>query len=355
MSAAALVNTGTRFSPPRHRAGRALAFRLRSVASRLLPEEAVARCGRRTITGRVAITLKEGRGCFAGVSTCGSVWGCPYCAGKVAAERAEEVRDLADAHCRAGGEVFMAAFTMPHHRFQTAKELRWAITKAWSKVIAGEPWKRACERVGGVAWIKSLEVTHGANGWHPHLHALFFLPAGGDHRRFGDWLFDRWCRVLARAGYGECNPAVWRFERAAHLDAATDYVVKGNFDQELTRGHMKRARGGGRSPWQLLEDADGGDRQAAALFREFFAAFKGAKQLTFSKGLRDDARSDEEIAADAAGALVCHVESGHFRRIMYLGQGAALLDAAEDAGAVGVQAFLASHGLKGGVTCPAPD
>lgn len=99
-------------------------FRPRSTASRLLPDEAVARCGRRTITGRVAITLKEGRGCFAGVSTCGSVWGCPYCAGKVASERAKEVRELAEAHIRAGGEVFMAAFTMPHHRFQTAKELR---------------------------------------------------------------------------------------------------------------------------------------------------------------------------------------------------------------------------------------
>jgi hypothetical protein len=230
----------------------------------LLPDEAVARCGRRTITGRVAITLKEGRGCFAGVSTCGSVWGCPYCAGKVASERAKEVRELAEAHIRAGGEVFMAAFTMPHHRFQTAKELRWGITRAWSKVIAGAPWKRACERLGGVHWIRALEVTHGANGWHPHLHTVFFLPGGSDAAGFGAWLFDRWCAVVRRLGFGECNPSVWRFERAAHLDAATDYVVKGNFDQELTRGHMKRAKGGGRSPWQLLEDADSGDRQAAA-------------------------------------------------------------------------------------------
>lgn len=350
---------------PPHREGRAIAFRLRATAARLLPDEAVAKCGKKTHVGQVAITLRKGRAQFRGVHTCGSLWACAACAGKIAQERGEEMRALAEREVRAGRELWMAAFTIPHHRFQEVAELRWAVTVAWSKLLAGAPWARARAAAGCRGWVRSLEVTHGGNGWHPHIHAVFALDNGagapgdaGEPARvdvFRLWLLDKWARLVSEMGYGAVNPEIFTLERAAHLDAVADYVVKGNFHYEMTRGHMKRAKGGNRTPMQLLEDARFGDRKAGALFREFFAAFKGAKQLTAAKGFRDPHwRTDEEIAADAEGETVCQVAAAQYRRMAYLGQLPGLLDAAEDAGATGVAAFLANFNLHGGVTCPAP-
>lgn len=341
-----LVNIASSFSAPAHTEGRRRIYQLRQTAARLLPSERVSHCGRRARLGHIDVRCGSDRASFGGVETCGSVWMCPYCASKVAEGRRQEIRALAEQHCRAGGSVYMAAFTIPHHAWHRVGDLKTAISQAWSKVIAGRAWQRATADVLSVGGVRALEVTHGRNGWHPHLHCVFFLrgdAAAAD--RFGIFLFERWARIVDRLGFGECNPNIWRFEKAAHHDAVTDYVVKGNFDMELTRGHMKLAKGGGRSPWQLLADARLGDQRAAWLFREFAAAFKGARQLTWFGDIRE-ARSDLELAAaDEPGEVIGTISSRIFSTIVYRGLAVGLLEAAEHGGWPAVLEFLAGEGI----------
>ena len=188
-----LDKIGNRFSPA-WQTGRARAIRCRYQAARIMPDEAVCKCGRRVLSPVIGITMKEGRAAYRGVQTCGSVWMCPVCAGYVAEGRRREVREIADAHCRRvieptrrdpdfvgplrgerGGVIFMAAFTLAHHRFQTAAELRRAVSSCWSKVIGGKAWMLSAARSRCAGWVRALEVTHGKHGWHPHIHAAFFL------------------------------------------------------------------------------------------------------------------------------------------------------------------------------------
>jgi hypothetical protein len=309
-----------------------------------MPQERVARCGARTLLGSACIRVADGVANFGGVVTCGSVWMCPSCAAKIAESRRQEVRDLVDAHLRRGGVVYMAAFTVPHQAWHQAKALKDAVAGCWSGIIAGKPWIKAKEWSGFVGYVRALEVTHGANGWHPHLHVLFLLEDDRAAAEFGVWLFERWARSVARKGLGDCNPSIWRFERAAHYEAATDYVIKGNFDMELTRGHMKLAKGGGRTPWQLLDAADNGDRRAAALFRDFATAFKGARQLTFSAGLRDNSPSDEVLSAEELGDVIGHIPAKIFAKIVHRGLECAVLEAAEDGGWSAVVSWLRMGG-----------
>jgi hypothetical protein len=351
MTPQSLDKVGHRLSP-QWQEGRARAIRHRYQAKRLLPREAVARCGCRVFSGLVSVSVREGKAKFGGVQTCGSVWHCPVCAGYVAEGRRREVRELAERHVRetmdadgvARGAIFMGAFTLRHHPFQTARQLRLAVSKCWTSVIRGAPWKRAAAKARCRGWVRALEVTHGRNGWHPHIHAVFFLEDEAGADAFGLWLFERWARAVERAGFGACSPLAWSWERAAHHDAVTDYVVKGNFDSELTRGHMKLGKRGGRSPFQLLADAADGDDNAGRLFREYALAFKGARQVTYSKGLRDDAPDDEALAAEP-GEVIGVMPSATYRRLVYRGLIAATLDAAERAGWRGVAEFLAGEGL----------
>lgn len=368
----ALVNIASSFSPLPHQEGRHRLYRLRRAAGRALwnrnyaKQERVCHCGQKAMQGHVDVRCGD-KASYAGIETCGSVWLCPACASKIAEGRRQEVRALAEAHCRAGGEIYMAAFTLRHHRWQKASELRDAVTSSWSKMLAGKPWQRARDKVGCVGGVRALEVTHGSNGWHPHLHVVFFIegvkpPAEGAvmlpqmvaamHAEkqnaideFGIWLFERWSKIVHRAGYGWCEPSIWKFERAAQYDAVTDYVVKGNFDMELTRGHMKLAKGGGRSPWQLLADYDAGDANAGRLFQDFAAAFKGARQLTYFGDLRE-AHSDLELAAKAEpGELIGTLPAKLFVAVARAGKASSLLDAAEADGWSGVTQFLIRENL----------
>jgi hypothetical protein len=76
-------------------------------------------------------------------------------------------------------------------------------------------------------------------------------------------------------------------------------------EDEMTRGHTKKGKHGGETPFDLLRShlADENDKQAAALFREFAEAFKGKRQLVWSKGLKAlfavEEASDGEVAQRA--------------------------------------------------------
>lgn len=341
-----LVKDTNSFSPAIHkrRESRRLAYRLRDTAACLMPSERVGFCGRRAKLGHVDVRCGE-RASYGGLYSCGSVWHCPVCASKIAEGRRQELRALADAHGRAGAVAYMAAFTLRHKRWQSAAMLRKAVAGSWSKLIAGAPWKRASAAAACVGWVRALEVTYGRNGWHPHIHAVFFLESEASAAKFGEWLFGRWSRTVETLGFGRCTRKIWRFERAAHYDAVSDYVVKGNFDMEITRGHMKLARHGARSPWQLLEDA-ATSSEARKLFLDFAHAFKGARQVTYSLGIRDryaltPETSDDALAAvEDAAPVIGTIPAYEFRLAMQRGLGPAILDAAEEGGWPAVVSLL---------------
>lgn len=284
--------------------GRGTRYKLRTSSRKALPHERVAKCGM-PILGTVGIQHSDGRAHYNGIIRCGSVWNCPVCAAAISETRRQEVQEAIAEHEKRGGSVWMGTFTIPHNRDQHAAPLRSILANTWRSVIRGAPWKRLAARAGFCGYIKALELTHGSeNGWHPHLHVLFFLDESaseGTAQLFGCELFERWSARISKAGLGECNPEVFRFERARTSKIAGDYVAKWGADREMTAGHRKTAKGGGRSPWQILDGISRGSKRDIMLFREYAAAFKGARQLTWSRGLREnyglrDIASDDEAA-----------------------------------------------------------
>ena len=291
---------------------------LRRVSGRVLGKDArISKCGQKAIGSLVTLHRQEGHAHFGSVETCGSVWTCPVCAPKITEGRKEEIGQVMEAHKAAGGKAYMATLTLPHNRFQTCKELLSAVSKTWSKVKSGASWRRNRDRLGWIGDVRALEVTHGANGWHPHIHLLVFFRDTTSSEQaitFGEWLFDSWAAGVRKLGYGHCERAAFTFDEAN--TGAGDYVGKWGAPLELTKAHLKTGKLG-RTPWQILADIavtnQGKDR---ALFREYASAFKGRRQLVWSQkysnilggtepSIRqryamDKEASDEDLAEDEA-------------------------------------------------------
>lgn len=340
---------------------RAHRYKLRRAARHALPAERVAKCGR-VPTGQMVDVRRGDYGCaYSGLSSCGSVWLCPVCAAKIAEQRRIDVRDTIRAHRAAGGSIRMATFTIPHNRIQTASELRSLVANGWRKVQGGKKWIAAKTAAGVVGSVRALEVTHGGNGWHPHLHVLFFIEKDADPEAveaFGFFAFERWAKIVSDAGYGECTAEAFSWQDAAESDddAVGDYVSKWGADRELTNGHKKRARAG-RSPWQILEDIAAGDRRSVMLFRDYAAAFKGARQLTWSRGLREmyglrDLQTDEQILSASEQVeerlpMLGSLTRKCYRQVVKRKLEAELLDVADERGAwPDVIRFLSLHGIR---------
>ena len=336
-------------------------FALQSVARSILPKSRTAKCLRiRAYNSDIQVWKhhEHGTAAFSGLQTCGSVWACPVCAAKVAERRRAELQAAMAAHRAGNGAVLLLTLTTPHQRTDNLSELLEGQAKALTRFWADRAVVAVFKEMGSIGHVRALEVTHGRksaqnNGWHPHYHCLMFCGSGVDLARFDkaqmtDWqvrLYLRWAACCVKSGLPEPS-----YAHGLKLDDGTkagNYAAKWGLEDEMTKGHTKKALHG-ETPFDFLRAylADGTDRQAAALFQEFAEAFKGRRQLNWSRGLKarfaiEDA-SDEELAtrAEESAVLLGLIEVEQWRDVLKVDGRAVVLELAAKAGWPEVQKYL---------------
>lgn len=346
--AVALLDTYANSAPltPRH-ARRRSRFKARRALRSITTLDRVRACGMapHDVAG-VALVMSDGApgeriAGWRGVVSCGSVWACPRCSAVVAEHRAEELREGLEEWRRQGGAVALLTLTMQHTSDDALDGLWDASAGSWRRLVAGKPWLNFKAAAGVVGTLRVIEVTHGAAGWHVHLHVLVFLdPARSVRWRGvrGDAQFEAhfaamasrgpivraWQRIVGRAGFFAAESA--QDMRPVSLDEAGSsinrYFVKNGWDaaDEVARGASKKARRGNRTPMGILHDiTTGGLVDDVELWAEWEQASHGRRQMTWSRGLRgalglvvvddtataadvaDGAESDELVAAASRG------------------------------------------------------
>ena len=300
--------------------GRIQRFILQSIVRKLLPKSRTNNCLRVRQKGQQIQVLKSvehGTASYGGLQTCGSVWACPVCAAKISERRRAEVLAAMTAWKAQGNTVNMLTLTCPHQRSDDLSELLVKQAKALNYFWKDRQAKTVFYEMGTVGHIKATETTHGRlspynNGWHPHYHILLFNSPEPHLMRFKtllgeqmtDWqvrLYLRWANACKLAGLGEPS-----YQHGLKLDdgaKADRYISKWGLEDEVTKGHTKKAISG-ETPFDLLRalQADPTDRQAAALFIEFATVFKGKRQLRWSKGLKArfavEEKTDDELTEE---------------------------------------------------------
>jgi hypothetical protein len=320
-------------------------------------------CGAKAVNGlggpllRLSGTDAERVAGYAGLVTCGSTWGCPCCAAKIAARRAAELSSVMKTVLVAGGSASLITLTMRHHAGHKLKDLWQALSAAWKGAISGKQWIADQELGGLLGWVRVVEATYGRNGWHLHVHALVCwkqsvsLPLA---QEIGHRMWQRWTRVLERKGLTSWKHRGGVDVRMATLrtDNLAHYFNK--LAREVTHSHMKESRGG-RSPFAIIMDGlrtgDAGDLE---LWAEWEQASFGRRQLTWSLGDHDlrkladlgAQQSDEDVAEEELqGEDVIALPRPTWKALLDRELTTDLLDAAELGGVEGACRFLTIRGL----------
>lgn len=356
--------------------------------------ERVRKCGRTPITeGYVRLKDVGGRAYYEGLATCGSIWACPVCAAKIRNRRSEEITQGAAKWAGAGKSVYMATFTMPHDAGMRLSALMDVISGGFRAVLSGRAWAGESrseyqrrvdrwaekglgrarpvrrlgirDRLGIVGTIRSMEVTHGEHGWHPHLHVLVFMDrelSADELEEFQLYLRDRWRRYVVKCGYRPPSDEHGvDVQRCVSATDAGKYIAKlqesgRSAGNEMTRLDMKSGGKSSRTPVEILDDFRWtGDAADLRLWHEYEDATSGRQCITWSKGLRkllldqedDEAPTNEEIAAEEVGGEpVADVPRETWRAITKVpGLRAALLDGYERGRLVRVNRLLERHGI----------
>lgn len=306
----------------------------------------VRQCSRRRIDGDRPVEVwknADGSTHYANLQRCGSVWSCPVCLPKIRSSRAEEVRRAVAMHLEQGGGVELTTVTVQHFAGMALRMLLGAVSEGWRQLFKGRAGRdlqnrshtRAGKPIAGydygrpsLVWmIRSLEVTHGANGWHPHLHVVMFFdrPLTSNERwAFRCELHRLWVDQVVPLGAGapDLKHGV-HMEPIRSVEDLAEYMTEWEKDHvlrhgraardagkaglEVARSDLKNGTNHGRTPYELLRDVVAtGDADDLDLWREYERCTKGKRAIHWSQGMKahfgiTDTTDEEEANAEVGG------------------------------------------------------
>lgn len=287
---------------------RAAKYSLQNEAVKLLPRERVRFCLRHRIDKMKGVEVRYNQNReqahYANVQRCGSVWTCPICSAQISEGRRQELKKGMEFWTgqggakEEGGAVYLLTLTNPHHHGDNLKQLLEGQKKALHRLWTLRKSREMFKSLDKVGHITATEVTHGSNGWHPHYHILLFFNKPINHEALRDFVSTCWQNCCKKSGlkvpdhnHG-CDIREGKY--------ADKYVSKWGLADEVTKGHIKKGKKESVTPWDLLRQSEEGCEKSGYLFQVFAEAFKGKRQLSWSKGLKDllkvDEVTDEQLA-----------------------------------------------------------
>lgn len=304
-------------------------------------DKTLAGCGRWVVDKSAGVSLvwqAKGKARWGGLQNSHSVWGSPVASAVICSRRAKEVdaaiqawangAGLTPAHYRGVSTspsdrkrrgvsmkpvvergVSLMTLTLRHNSKQSLSEVWDAITGCWQAVINTAAWRGGARTVGdkryyGIAhWYRAVEVTHGKNGWHVHLHTVLFhdhVLSIDERDSLAERVFSRWAAKAVRLGMRA--PSRKRGVDVVHVSASADdakkigaYTCKGMLSgmsglaAEATTGQItKQAKGDNRTPFQVLGGlGEQYTKRDHAIWLEWEKESKGRRQTAWSRGTKD--------------------------------------------------------------------
>jgi hypothetical protein len=343
------------------REGRRKRSQVRNGLRKVTANKALAHCGLYPSPlhgGWVHVHHGEGGATFSGVKTCGLIWLCPVCSATMRQGRAREIELGVGVWLAMRGGVAFGTFTLPHRSRTPLRASLDALRDAYRDARQDYSVRAVLSELGVEGTIRALEVTHGLNGWHPHLHLLWLTrgPLTADecsrlqaafYRAFTASLERRgWAAPSKRHGVLVLPVSLVRGAESigTYLSKVQDAYGDSTVAKEMSRSDLKTGRKKSRTPFELAESAGNGNRADAARWLEYEAGIKGARAIEWSRHLKgrlgvlevDDVELLEQ--ENQRGPMVAALSPQDFRMCVRYGDEWLLLDLAEDGGATAVYA-----------------
>ena len=282
----------------------------------------------------VEVTV-AGKTTVRGAQYCGSTWTCADCATHIGVTRGAFVERAITKLREEGYRCVMTTMTVPHQLEESCGTVFDRLKAAHAKLDAHGSYRDLLKRSKYIGRIRVIEITYGASGWHVHSHEIqVFEGSGGETsaaqdtawaQAFQSAVFPTWDRII-RSVTGKAASLKHGFT-AVPVWSANDYVAKlpeharkrddenaqrkaerkptrdrWGASAEITKAHVKKAEGGGKTPWDILDDSHYGDAAARELFLDYAKSTWNRTQFETTKHLREllagwgiELESDAEI------------------------------------------------------------
>lgn len=231
-----------------------------------------------------------------GVRPCNNSWACPECSAKQMSRYSKRIAAGIDALYKQNLVPFMMTLTIFHSVLQGCETTYNILRKAWELFDKSKTWKRKKKNsntyyTSSGAWsqfyqefhcnhtVKTLEITYGEHGWHPHIHMLIWVHKSKlqEVAKWEEKLQAHWENCEQKAAIQFMTPKqnqirkflISKTDRAdynhngLYISKTDDGKIKAwssafylcgwGGNNELTGLHVKQAKGNNMTPLQILE------------------------------------------------------------------------------------------------------
>ena len=284
---------------------RAEKYALQNEATKLLPDERIRFCLKHRIDASKSVAVRynerTSQAHYSNLQRCGSIWLCPICAAQISEGRRSELSQGIKNFCtESEGSVYLLTLTNAHNHGDNLSALLGGQVKALKYLWSDRKPKEKFQMLNKIGHIICTEVTNGKNGWHPHFHILLFFAQKIDEKSLQSFIAGHWQHCCKKAGL-----KIPSLEHGCDLRGgayAEQYIAKWGLENEMTKGHLKKGSNGSNTPWDLLRLSENGCAASGRLFQQYAKAFKGKRQLSWSRGLKAlllvEEATDEALATE---------------------------------------------------------
>ena len=281
---------------------------------------------------------------FYGIARCHSAWACPYCTARVMAEKSTRIAAALEALATEHDQyAMMITMTIPHLWKMACAESFTILKNSWRMFSRASNYKSTryytlkksgetvTYKIGNDMFgkfraqmkikhhVRAYEFTWGRNGWHPHIHALFWAPKEifskatdyevdlnarwqhcvefqakkywhEQHPNESDEEINARADELFRGGNRDKHPGLTISKDATgkvRRITSSLYVSGWSGTEELTRTDLKKANAGHYTIHQIIANAVTAETQEKSnkwlkLFTEYALATKGSRRVEVS-------------------------------------------------------------------------
>lgn len=268
------------------------------------PTDSILSCGNHTYHETNMLFLNERGRVYHDHAVCKS-WACPICGPKRAYLRALEIEQAILAAHRMGHKMVFLTFTMAHRKRDACIDTRKGIQDCYSQMMNRRALRKVLDRFGYVHQCRSWDFTWGSNGWHPHIHAIWFFNSDETAMDISVALnrviADLWSdlvqkrtnrRASKKHGY-DCEPVDMGepYAGACEGDDADDRAARlARYEAKSMSNYAASAdkNAGQMTPYDLLVRQDDEHyAEYARAYYDFYKGQKGVKRIRFSQGFRE--------------------------------------------------------------------
>lgn len=209
-----------------------------------------------------------------GITRCKNLF-CPNCHGERQKQLEHRLLKFFEIVQSSGYGMSFITVTLPHRKKQTLVHCADILTEAWKVARDGKPVRRLKATHGLLGVVTVDDATWGDDGWHYHAHAIVVAETAEAAQVCASVLGARFEKALERRGL-VIGASTVHVEPVSHPAGVAGYLSKS--------WHLPQ-RGGGATPFHLLNRALSGSPEAFDLFLEAVEAFRGRKRGVISRAL----------------------------------------------------------------------